>query len=338
MRTREHADPFQVPPATPDADVLMAIVAAQTEIVSSALKLNAVMDLVCREARKLTRADGAVLEIAEGDEMVYRAAAGSGVAHIGLRLKQNGSLSGACIAAGHALRCEDAATDPRVDRAACERVGGVAMLCVPLVHQERTIGVLKVVSARQGAFDDRDETTLNLLSGLIAAQLLHAQDFQHITDAALEDGLTGLGNRRAYEERLASETERAIRHGRALTLALIDVDQLASINEARGHAVGDEVLRRVARSMCEVRVCDYGFRIDGDRFALLMPETTERQAEVVVRRIAHELERADRFGLAAPVSIGASQAHHRDPEILHTSAEDALARAKRGHRGLRRVA
>jgi diguanylate cyclase (GGDEF)-like protein len=316
----------------------MAIVAAQTEIVASGLELTAVMDLVCREARKLTRADGAVLEIAEGDEMVYRAAAGSALPYLGLTLQQQGSLSGACIAAGHALRCDDAATDPRVDRAACERVGVVSMLCAPLVHNDRTVGVLKVIAAREHAFDDRDETTLNLLSGLIAAQLLHAQDFQHIADAALEDGLTGLGNRRAYDERLASETERAIRHGRALTLALIDVDELGAINASRGHAVGDEVLRRVSRCMCEVRVCDYGFRIAGDRFALLMPETTERQADIVVRRIAHTLERPDRFGLAAPVSIGTSQARHRDPEILHTSAQDALGRAKRGHRELRRVA
>jgi diguanylate cyclase (GGDEF)-like protein len=331
-------DPHDVLSATPDSDVLMAIVAAQTEIVSSALELNGVMDLVCREARKLTHADGAVLEIAEGDVMVYRAAAGSAVGHLGLALKQDGSLSGACVAAGRPLRCDDAATDERVDRAACERVGVVSMLCVPLAHHDRTLGVLKVISDRRHAFDDRDETTLSLLSGLVAAQLLHARDFQHVAGAALEDGLTGLGNRRAYEERLASETERAIRHGRALTLALVDVDHLATINETRGHAAGDEVLRRVSRSMCDVRVCDYGFRIGGDRFALLMPETTERQAETVVRRIAHTLARADRFGLAAPVSIGTAQAHHRDPEILHTSAEDALARAKRGHRGLRRVA
>jgi diguanylate cyclase (GGDEF)-like protein len=316
----------------------MAIVAAQTEIVASALELGAVMDLVCREARKLTRADGAVLEVAEGDDMVYRAAAGSGLPHLGLKLKQQGSLSGSCLAGGEPLRCDDTSVDARVDRAACERVGVVSMLCVPLIHHHHTLGVLKVLSRHPAAFDDRDETTLSLLSGLIAAQLLHAQDFQLISDAALEDGLTGLGNRRAYEERLASETERAIRHGRALTLAIIDVDHLAAINEERGHAVGDEVLRRVSRAMCEVRVCDYGFRISGDRFALLMPETTERQADVVVRRIAHTLARVDRFGLATPVSIGASQARHRDPEILHTAAEDALRRSRRAHAALRRAA
>lgn len=316
----------------------MAIVAAQTEIVASGLELNAVMDLVCREARKLTRADGAVLEISQGDEMSYRAAAGSAVAYLGQSPKQLGSLSGACLAAGRALRCDDCTVDERVDREACARAGVAAMLCVPLVHQGRTLGVLKVVAGQVRAFDDRDETTLNLLSGLIAAQLLHAQDFQHVAGAALEDGLTGLGNLRAYRERLASETERAIRHGRALTLALVDIDHLATINATRGHAVGDETLRRVARSICDVRVCDYGFRISGDRFGLLMPETTERQAEIVVRRIHHTLQRADRFGNTAPVSIGASQARHRDSDILHASAEDALARSRRAHHTLRRVA
>jgi diguanylate cyclase (GGDEF)-like protein len=276
--------------------VLLAIVAAQTEIAASALELTAVMDLVCREARQLTGADRAVIELGEGGELVRRAGAGATPSHVG------------------------------------------SMLSVPLIRQGRAVGVLKAMSGPEGAFDERDEATLELLGGVVAAQLLHARDVGHSSDAALEDGLTGLGNRRAYEHRLASETERAIRHGRALTLAIVDVDHLDAINETRGHAAGDEVLRRVSRAICGVRVCDYGFRIGGDRFALLMPETTERQAEVVVRRIAHMLGRADRFGLATPVSIGTSQARHRDPEILHTAAEDALARARRAHAVLGRVA
>lgn len=283
--------PRVMSPATPDAEVLLAIVAAQTEIVSAALELDAVVDLVCREARTLTGADGAVLEIAGGLTLVRDGAVGDG-----------------------------------------------SMLCVPLVHQGQQLGVLKVTSGAVDAFDDRDQTTLNLLSGLIAAQLLHAQDFEHVAAAALEDGLTNLGNGRAYEERLASEAERAIRHGRALTLALFDIDQLGQINAEHGHGAGDGVLVRVADALRHVRVVDQAYRIAGDRFALLMPETTERQAEIVVRRIQEQLARRDASGLAAPVSIGTSQARHRDPEILHASAAEALARAKRHHAVLRRVA
>ena len=81
----------------PVVDRLLSLIRTQTEIAKLGLDLGGVMALVAERAQKLTLADGAVVELAEGDEMVYRAACGSAEPQLGLRLKRAGSLSGLCV-------------------------------------------------------------------------------------------------------------------------------------------------------------------------------------------------------------------------------------------------
>lgn len=305
-----------------DPTVLLAVVEAQSEIASADLDLDAVMALVCHKAQELTGADGAVVELAEGDEMVYRAACGSATPFVGLRLARNGSLSGRCVAEGHALVCDDAATDPRVDGAACTRVGVVSMLCVPLIDRNGAVGVLKVLSRHRRAFSERDEDTLNLLSGLIAAQMRHAQVYARAEEASREDTLTGLGNARAYQERIAAEVPRAIRHGRPLTLCFIELEHTDEV-------ALDVAVVRIARALCTVRACDQAFRIAPTTFALLLPETAERDADVVLRRLSATLAVRDAGGVAISVLTARKQARHRDVDVLEDAVRDGLERARR---------
>src|SRR5688500_16984565 len=125
---------------------LMAIFQAQTEIAKLGMDLGAMLDLVADRMQVLTRAEGAIVEIAEGDEMIYRAAAGMARTQLGLRLKRQGSLSGLCVQSGEILECKDSETDSRVDREACRRVGLRSMLVAPLVYNGTSIGVLKIAS------------------------------------------------------------------------------------------------------------------------------------------------------------------------------------------------
>ncbi len=157
--------------------------------------------------------------------------------------------------------CDDAAVDDRVDGAACARVGVVSMLCVPLIDRDGAIGVLKVLSGHRRAFGERDEDALNLLSGLIAAQMRHAQVDARAEEASREDPLTGLGNRRAYHERLDAEVIRAIRHGRPLTLCLVQLEGAAALSADHGPGAVDAAVVRIARALCAVRACDQAFRI-----------------------------------------------------------------------------
>jgi GAF domain-containing protein len=308
-----------------DPTVLLAVVEAQNEIASAALDLDAVMSLVCAKAKQLTGADGAVVEIADGDDMVYRAACGGASPFVGRRLPRAGSLSGRCMAESHPLICDDAATDPRVDRAAAARIGVVSMLCVPLIDRDGAVGVLKVISGHRRAFGERDEATLNLLSGLIAAQMRHAQVYARAEEASREDALTGLGNARAYHERVGSEVARAIRHGRPVTLCFV---------ELVGAEAGDAACRRVARALATMRAGDLAYRIDTRTFALLLPETTEADAEVVLRRLHATLAVRDASGLAVSVVSARKQARTRDVEVLEDAVRDGIERARRVARRL----
>src|SRR5581483_1602583 len=150
---------------------LLAIIHTQTEIAASELDLNARMQLIAERAQKLTGSSAGVIELAEGDEMVYAVATGEAAPYLGTRLKMDSSLSGLCVMEGRVLRSDDTSQDARVDAEACRRVNAASMICVPLVHRDQAIGALKVYSPEANHFDGGDVETLELLSGLIAAQL-----------------------------------------------------------------------------------------------------------------------------------------------------------------------
>jgi GAF domain-containing protein len=154
-------------------DRALAVVETQRKIAISQLNEGAVMALVVEQAAGLTDAAASVIELAEGDEMVYRVGVGLAVEQAGVRLKIDQSLSGLCVRQGVTLHCHNAATDGRVDPEACRRVGAISIVCVPLNRDSRVIGVLKVYDPRPNAFDGDDVIVLDLLSGVIAAHMAH---------------------------------------------------------------------------------------------------------------------------------------------------------------------
>ncbi|MBW4637320.1 MAG: GAF domain-containing protein [Gloeocapsa sp. UFS-A4-WI-NPMV-4B04] len=160
-----------------DAKRLSAIIATQYDIATAELDLNKVMNLIVERTQNLTCASGAAIELVEGDEMVYHATSGTVADYTGLRLKIAASLSGQCVRTGEILRCNDAELDPRVDIVACRRVGARSMIVVPLHHERKVVGVLKVLSPQAHAFGERDVQTLQLMAGLIAAAMSHASEF-----------------------------------------------------------------------------------------------------------------------------------------------------------------
>jgi diguanylate cyclase (GGDEF)-like protein len=103
---------------------------------------------------------------------------------------------------------------------------------------------------------------------------------------ALLDGLTGLGNHRAFQEELARQLTQAERSGTPLSLLLIDVDDLKRVNDERGHASGDALLVAVGRlAMTLIRRSDRAFRVGGDEFAILLPQAVVEDGLVAARRM-----------------------------------------------------
>ncbi|MEG4816346.1 diguanylate cyclase domain-containing protein [Microcoleus sp. K5-D4] len=153
------------------------VIATQQEIAIRNPNLDAVMAVIAERTQDLTSADGAVIEIVEGDELVYRAASGIVSPYVGLRLKVGTSLSGKCIETGQIMLCEDSETDARVNLAACQSIGLRSMVVVPLFYQDDRVGVLKVLSATPSAFTESDIQTLQLMAGFLASSLHLASEF-----------------------------------------------------------------------------------------------------------------------------------------------------------------
>jgi diguanylate cyclase (GGDEF)-like protein len=301
---------------------LRAVIAIQQEVVAAGLDPDAVAQLVAERAHSLVGAAGAVVELVEDHVLIYRGVAGDARPHRGQRLALDGSLSGRAVLERRTLATADAVADTRVDRETAARLGIAAMACVPLVHADRCFGVLKTYTGRPIAFGDADVELLELLSGVIAAQLSHALDYAQAWRDGRQDAVTGLLNRRAYDETLARETARAGRHARELALCLFDLDDFKAVNDAGGHLAGDEVLRRFAAVLLGVRGEDFAFRVGGDEFALVLPETGRGGADTVTQRLLEASE--------IPASVGtATYPEATEPQELHAVADADLYGAKR---------
>jgi diguanylate cyclase (GGDEF)-like protein len=307
---------------------LRAIIRTQTEIAASDLDAPTVMQLIAERAQELTRASAGLIELAEGDEMVYAVTTGEATPYLGMRLQKEASLSGRSVIEGRVLRSDDTGDDERVDAEACRRVNACSMICVPLTHREETIGVLKVYAPRAHHFDDSDVETLELLSELIAAHLSHANLYETETRDSRRDALTGLPNRRAFQERLPTELARASRSGSPLALVLLDLDGFKGVNDRLGHPAGDDVLRAVARILDESRAADDCFPIGGDEFAILMPETEAIHARTAAERVADQIRSAQLGDGTIGASYGLAASTNRDSDTLFAAADRVLLAAK----------
>jgi diguanylate cyclase len=115
-----------------------------------------------------------------------------------------------------------------------------------------------------------------------ALQIL-AEEYQR---QALIDPLTGLGNRRMAEARLAAEASRSFRYGHPLTVVSFDLDNFKHINDTYGHPVGDMVLKEFARRIGEeIRLSDFASRMGGDEFLVVLPECPTSHVEHLLARL-----------------------------------------------------
>jgi diguanylate cyclase (GGDEF)-like protein/PAS domain S-box-containing protein len=154
-----------------EGERLSAIVAAQ-QTIASATTVEDCLAAVCGEAMRLVRGgQGAVVELPEGDDLVYHGSAGSLAPFRGVRIRAAGSLSGRCLAEGQAMVADDAPHDERCDREACGRMGIVSMAVLPLLDVSGPVGVLKVVSDRRGVFDATGLAALEVVAALASSQL-----------------------------------------------------------------------------------------------------------------------------------------------------------------------
>ena len=183
------------------------------------------------------------------------------------------------------------------------------------------------------------EQELSLLNGRLA----HLN--QELSVQSQTDALTGLANRRAFDQRLAEEVSRAARHLMPLALLVVDIDHFKAYNDHYGHPTGDACLRQVATVLreCAGRPIDLVARLGGEEFAVLLPHQGSADALQVAERCLRAIDVAAIAHAGSPVaphvtvSIGVAQLIKPAPDgaALLAAADAALYLAKR--QGRRRV-
>jgi N-acetylmuramoyl-L-alanine amidase/putative methionine-R-sulfoxide reductase with GAF domain len=145
--------------------------------------LDDVLQLVAQRAIAITGADGLGIALAENNEIVLRASAGTIKPDIGQRIQRDSAFSGACFRTAQIIRCDDSETDDRVNLYACRQLGARSMVAVPLCGRRRVIGLLEAFSAEPFGFNDSDVGSLELLAELILGAL-KPEDEDRFAEAA----------------------------------------------------------------------------------------------------------------------------------------------------------
>lgn len=184
--------------------------------------------------------------------------------------------------------------------------------------------------------DMRRRTALELVLRSTQEQLLSSNE--QLEQLAMKDALTGLANRRCFDERLAMETRRAQRERSSLALLMIDVDYFKLFNDFYGHVAGDACLQGVSKLLeeCIRRPSDLAARYGGEELGVIMPNTDRAGAQVVAQHILDRLQQANITHESSPlgrvsVSIGIAATDGSQPETLQSlieTADQALYKAK----------
>jgi len=260
----------------------------------------------------------------------------------------NIGITGWVVANGTAQCVDDVLADPRAANIPGTPDEHESLIVVPLLVDGQVAGTLNVgrMGAGDAAFTPEEFEVARLFAGQASIALRNSDTLRAVATRAETDALTGLRNRGAFDERLATMIQDTASH--PLVLVMLDLDNFKQFNDINGHPVGDELLRDTARAIAEsVRDGDMAFRYGGDEFALLLPRTDSSSAYQIAERIRQAVASVgsrDNFSVTASVGIGAAPRDAQTAPDLVSVTDAELYRAKglggdrvRTRKGLRAV-
>lgn len=209
-------------------------------------------------------------------------------------------------------------------------------------HQGKVIGSLNIFTRNpQRRFSGAEQELVRALTPQIGLAMTNARLYEQLQNLATTDSLTGLVNRRLLDDLLAREVERGKRHRRAFVLLMVDLDHFKCYNDTFGHAMGDELLMKIAQLFKHaLRAGDIAARYGGDEFVLILPETNLEDAAQIAARLqatvatveVPHLESVKCRKLTLSIGIAVYPYHADEAAGLLRCADQALYRAKQSGR------
>ena len=215
-----------------------------------------------------------------------------------------------------------------------------SMVALPLVKDERLLGVLAVYATEPRRYGDDHLRLLDTVARLASDALSNAMNHARAESNALTDTLTGLPNARAMYVRFEQESARARRTGRPFQVVMLDLDSFKQVNDTYGHKTGDRVLREVARILqAQLREYDFLARYAGDEFVAIVQDLTTEQVNELRERIEQAVSqfslhvRGDKHARVG-ISVGAASygVHGETLDQLLIAADEAMYSAKSYHK------
>jgi diguanylate cyclase (GGDEF)-like protein/PAS domain S-box-containing protein len=224
-----------------------------------------------------------------------------------------------------------ALTDKLVNEALHPQASPGQSLEVPMMRKDGSRFICDVVLRLAR---NPDGSTLGWVSTIRDVSRRHDYEAE-LERLATHDPLTGLANRRLFEQRLEQELADAIRHERSLAVAILDLDRFKDVNDQHGHPVGDRALRETAMRLESVqRKGELFARVGGEEFAWILPEVDSHGAWAAVERARHAISDVPFEGIGhLTISIGVGlRSELEDSAALYERADQSLYRAKRDGR------
>lgn len=307
-----------------------------TTLITYSISIQEIFEGFTEEVKKALDVDWATVALIEEDKLYFTAlssAAGSAW-QTGERIPLKGTATEWVCSKNKSLYEADLTRHARFWTGQHHLEQGIhSILYLPLTIKDESIGSLIVASRQPNAYSPKQIRLLEQVALQVATPIENAQLYLKAEQRARVDELTGLFNRRHFEERIKEELARHSRYGGVFSLFLIDLDKFKTYNDIYGHPSGDKLLNHVGRIIRNsIRSADQAFRYGGDEFIVILPHTTMDDAYTIAERVREQIAtEMNAKEVAVTCSIGLAS-YPSDGVIageLVTVADTALYYAKR---------
>jgi diguanylate cyclase (GGDEF)-like protein len=317
---------------------LLESVSVLTKIILSDVILDNVYQAFSKELRRLVAFDRLSIAMIEGDNIRYFAVSEeTGTERIsGSIYPLKDSNTGWVAKYKRTLIQDDLAKKRMFSIDDIKFKEGIrSSIHVPLFYKGEVFGTINLSSLQPKTYGEQEKEILEHLAGQIAGAIMNAHLYRKIKEDSRYDALTGVFNRRYFNERVDEEIKRRSRHGGVFSLALCDLDFFKHYNDRYGHVAGDRLLSAIGGVLkSSIRLNDLVFRYGGDEFIILFPDTDSDGAISVVERVRKNIEEEMKkrkipltcsFGLATWPKDGI-----RESEIMEAADTAAFLAKERG--------